>query len=135
MSHCIVQYAKYEAKNYCHGNNTGFDRPQSPVQMPERHELRGKIMNNIHFPNTSRSFDASKNRVCFWGYDRTIELSFFVGFDALKQISSEVGTAEMELLGVFDAAIDKIHKAAARAYANGSRSHGRFSYVLTAEDF
>ena len=27
----------------------------------------------LSFPNPSRSFDASKSRVCFWGYDRTID--------------------------------------------------------------
>lgn len=92
-------------------------------------------MMDVHFPNISRSFDKSKNRVCFWGYDRTIEVSFYIGVDALKQISQEVGTAEAELLGIFDAALEKIHDVAARVYANGGRGHGRFAYTLTAEDF
>jgi len=32
----------------------------------------------LNFPNNSRSFDANRSRVCFWGYDSTIEISFFV---------------------------------------------------------
>jgi len=38
----------------------------------------------LSFPNPSRSFDASRNRICFWGYDSTIEISFFIEADALK---------------------------------------------------
>ncbi|MEJ2396510.1 MAG: DUF1488 family protein [Candidatus Thiodiazotropha sp.] len=37
----------------------------------------------LNFPNPSRSFDASKNRVTFWGYDSVIEISFSVEGDAL----------------------------------------------------
>ena len=39
----------------------------------------------LNFPNPSCSFDVSKNRVEFWGYDNVIEISFFVGADALKE--------------------------------------------------
>ena len=92
-------------------------------------------MITIQFPNTSRSFDESKNRVCFWGYDRTIEVSFYVGVEALQRIRKGVGTAEAELLAVFDAALDKIHAVAAKVYANSSRGKGEYTYILNAEDF
>lgn len=89
----------------------------------------------MHFPNTSRSFDASKNRVCFWGYDKTIEVSFYVGVDALQKIRKDAGSAESELLAVFDAALDKIHQVAEKVYANSSRGKGTYTYILNAEDF
>jgi hypothetical protein len=31
----------------------------------------------LSYPNPCRSFDAISSRVCFWGYDGTIEVSFF----------------------------------------------------------
>jgi hypothetical protein len=42
------------------------------------------------FPNPSRSFVASRSCVLFSGYDRTIEMSFFVGTDDLKQLCPEM---------------------------------------------
>lgn len=38
----------------------------------------------LTFPNPSRSFDESGKRVRFWGYDRAIEVSFFVEAEALN---------------------------------------------------
>ena len=38
----------------------------------------------LSYPNPCRSFDASHRRDCFWGYDSTIEISFYVGTDAFK---------------------------------------------------
>ncbi len=42
----------------------------------------------LNFPNPSRSFDASKNRVTFWGYDSVIEISFSVEGDAMHFLQS-----------------------------------------------
>ena len=44
------------------------------------------------FPNPCRSFDESENRVRFWGYDRSIEVSFFVEAAALKRLCPGVGS-------------------------------------------
>jgi hypothetical protein len=92
-------------------------------------------MNSIQFPNASRSFDESKNRVCFWGYDNTIEVSFYVGVEALQRIRKGIGSAESEILVAFDAIVDNIHQVATKVYANNSRRQGRYSCILNAEDF
>ena len=33
----------------------------------------------LNFPNASRSYDSTRHAVRFWGYDSTMETSFFVG--------------------------------------------------------
>jgi len=40
----------------------------------------------ITFPNLSRSYDATRRAVRFWGYDRSMENSFFIMGDTLRQI-------------------------------------------------
>lgn len=92
-------------------------------------------MITIEFPNISRSFDESKNRICFWGYDKTIEVSFYISAEVLQRIQKGVGSAESELLAAFDAVVDKIHAVAAKVYANSSRGKGKYTYVLNPEDF
>lgn len=89
----------------------------------------------LEFPNSSRSFDDSKSRINFWGYDRTIEVSYFIGADALKRFNKDVGTQETELLEVFDAKIDKIHKVAARVYDKSPKGKGAYTFILNDEDF
>jgi len=39
----------------------------------------------ISFPNSSRSYDATRRAVRFWGYDRSMESSFYVSAEALEQ--------------------------------------------------
>ncbi|MBC8210816.1 MAG: DUF1488 domain-containing protein [Gammaproteobacteria bacterium] len=90
---------------------------------------------SIHFPNSMRSFDESKNRVCFWGYDKTIEVSFYMGVDALQRIEKGADSTEAAILIVFDAAIDRIHQAAAKLYNSGNRGKSRTSCILIADDF
>jgi hypothetical protein len=87
----------------------------------------------LNFPNPSCSFDATKNRVGFWGYDSTIEVSFFVEVDALKKLCPEMGNAEAEFLEAFDAARKRIHAVAEEVYARGRK--GSYAYILAAADF
>ena len=87
----------------------------------------------LSFPNPSRSFDASTGRICFWGYDSTIEVSFFVGIDALKRLCPDMSGAESGFLQAFDAAMNRIHEVADEVYMRGSK--GSYAYILTAEDF
>jgi hypothetical protein len=87
----------------------------------------------LSFPNPSRSFDVTKSRVCFWGYDSAIEVSFFVEARALKRLYPEMNSAEAEYLNAFDAACDRIHEVANKVYMDGGeRSYG---YTLSADDF
>ena len=90
---------------------------------------------SIQFPNSSRSFDESKRRVCFWGYDRTVEVSFYIGAEALQKIREGIGSAEGELLAAFDAALEKIHEVAGKVYANSRKGKGAYSHILCADDF
>lgn len=86
----------------------------------------------LRFPNPCRSFDASKKRVCFWGYESSIEVSFFIDIDALKLLSPGMSDIEAEFLRAFDAEREGIHAMANNAYMRGSR--GCYSHILTAED-
>ena len=85
------------------------------------------------YPNPSRFFDARTSCVCFWGYDSTIEISFFVGMDALKRLCPGMSGAETEFLQAFDAALNRIHEVADKVYARGSK--GTCAYILAAEEF
>ena len=87
----------------------------------------------LDFPNPSRSFDASKNRVVFWGYDRTIEISFFVELDALKRLFPEMSDVEAGFLQAFDSSRTRIYEVADKIYGSGGK--GVFAYTLAAKDF
>ncbi len=90
---------------------------------------------NLHFPNPSRSFDASSSRILFWGYDSTIEVSFFLEATALKKLYPDLDKSETELLKAFDTARERIYKVADRVYRHGGGGKGTYAYVLTADDF
>lgn len=90
----------------------------------------------LNFPNESRNFDAKRNRVQFWGYDGALEVSFFVGADALQKLgrlSLEATDIEARVLGVFDAARERIHRAADKVYGRGRR--GEYVHCLAPTDF
>jgi len=87
----------------------------------------------LNFPNPSRSFDATSNRVRFWGYDSAFEISFFVEADALRKLCPEMSNVETGLLKAFDAARKRIHEVADKVYVPGRK--GSFAYILAAKDF
>ena len=84
----------------------------------------------INFPNDSRSYDATRRAVRFWGYDRAMESSFYMTADALEQIQPNLQLDADELLRVFDNNRDRIYATAARVYARGRRG----SYDIYAAD-
>ena len=87
----------------------------------------------LAFPNPSRSFDPDRNCVCFWGYDRTIEVVFLLDVSALKQLCPDLDSdVAAGCLQAFDDSRDRIEKAAAKAYARGRGTH---AFRLTTEDF
>jgi len=88
---------------------------------------------SLSFPNPSRSFDASSSRVCFWGYDSTIEISFFVEADALKRFCPEMSGAEPGFLQAFDAGRKRIYEVADQVYVRGGNES--CAYILAAENF
>lgn len=85
----------------------------------------------MSFPNRSRSYDASRRVVRFWGYDRSMETSFIVTADALLRIQPDLQPGEAGLLRAFDSNRDLIHATAARVYARNRKG----SYDLDATDF
>ena len=87
------------------------------------------------FPNASRSFDNDKCRVRFWGYDQTIEISFYVECDALKKLCPKMDNAEKGFLASFDKMLSRIHEVANKVYINGGGGKGSYAYVLSADDF
>jgi hypothetical protein len=86
---------------------------------------------SLQFPNSSRSYDASHDRVRFWAHDGALEVPFFVECEALRAIAAGSLRDEAELLGAFDALGARIQAAAVRLYAPRTRS----SYTLRAMDF
>lgn len=84
----------------------------------------------LNFPNASRSFDPTRDRVRFWGYDRSLEITFFIEGAVLRSSLPGTESREADLLRTFDRLLDRIHEAARVAYARDQRS----AYVLTAED-
>ena len=94
--------------------------------------LRSDARNmTLSFPNQSRSFDATRRAVRFWGYDSAMETSFFVTEDALKRMQPKAQFDEAGLLGVFDANRDLIYATAVKVYARGRKG----SYDLVGTDF
>ena len=85
----------------------------------------------IDFPNHSRSYDSTRHAVRFWGYDSSIEASFFINEDALTRIQPMVSPDELGFLNAFDCNRDLICAAAAKLYVRGSRG----SYDLVAANF
>jgi hypothetical protein len=85
----------------------------------------------LTFPNRSRSYDATRRAVRFWGYDSAMEASFYVTEDALKRVQPDVRLDEAGLLGAFDSNRELIYKAAIKVYSRGPRG----SYDLVKNDF
>ena len=85
----------------------------------------------LNFPNVSRSYDAHRRCVRFWGYDETFEVCFFVEQDAFSRLNPGSNADEAGLLSLFDRYRDKILAAARDAY----RRQRKDAYTLVASDF
>jgi len=75
----------------------------------------------LNFPNPSRSFEIRRNAVHFWGYDQSMETSFYISADALQQLTPGAGRDEAALLASFDRHAPAIRQAAIRLYGNGKK--------------
>ena len=84
----------------------------------------------LMFPNQSRSYDATRRAVRFWGHDSAMEWSFFVTEDALRQVDPAMALGEAGMLDAFDSHRDRICAAASRVYSRGRKG----SYELGAAD-
>lgn len=83
------------------------------------------------FPNQSRSFDATRRAVRFWGHDGAMEGSFFVVEDALKKIQPDMRPDEDGFLSAFDRNRGLMHAIALKVYGRYQKG----SYDLVAADF
>jgi hypothetical protein len=84
----------------------------------------------LNFPNHSRSYDAKRNVVRFWGYDSALEVSFLVDVSALCAPDQQSCNVEARSLDAFDAARDRIHEAARMVYSGAHKG----TYLLVAAD-
>jgi hypothetical protein len=85
----------------------------------------------LSFPNDSRSYDVTRRAVRFWGYDSSMETSFFVTEDALQRLRPGTAIGQDGALLAFDANRPLIQAAAAKVYTRGHRG----SYDLVGSDF
>ncbi len=85
----------------------------------------------LQFLNPTRSYDATRNCVRFWGHDGAHEASFFVEEAAFAKLDPGAGKGEATLLAMFDRNRDRIMTAASRVYARGRQN----SYTVAASDF
>jgi hypothetical protein len=85
----------------------------------------------LSFPNQSRTYDATRRAVRFWGNDSAMEASFFVNEDALKRLQPDMRFDEAGLLGAFDLNRQLIYATAAKVYGRGPKG----SYDLLPDDF
>jgi hypothetical protein len=85
----------------------------------------------LNFPNESRSYDAVRRCIRFWGSDGAIEVSFFLEEDALTKIAKNAPSGEPSLLRSFDENRERIMQTARKVYDR--RRQG--SYELLAADF
>jgi uncharacterized protein DUF1488 len=85
----------------------------------------------LKFPNDSRSFDRTRRAVRFWGYDSSMEASFFVTEAALKGLQPNMRLDGDGMLDAFDSNRDRIYAAATKVYARGRKG----SYDVERSDF
>lgn len=75
----------------------------------------------INFPNASRFYDSTRNAVRFWGYDQSMEASFFISAEALQRLMPAAANDETALLQAFDSNCSRIRAAAAKVYGSGRK--------------
>jgi hypothetical protein len=84
----------------------------------------------VTFPNPSRIYDATRRAVRFWGYDQSMEISFFVTEAALKALLPRAASVADDLLAAFDSNRARIYAAAEKALGRGRKG----SYELGPND-
>ncbi len=82
----------------------------------------------LSFPNPSRSFDSTKQRVQFWAYRDSVEITFYVEGAALRLLEPSTTDDQEGLLAAFDANTETIRKVADKVYQRDP-NHGN-SYLL-----
>jgi hypothetical protein len=76
----------------------------------------------LEFPNPSRSYDASRHCVCFWGYDNSREITFQVDDAMIRNLQPGAGSDERSILGAFDQFREKLLEIARQQYVGGPQN-------------
>jgi hypothetical protein len=84
----------------------------------------------ITFPNRNRSYDATRRAVRFWAYDRSMESSFIIMVDALRQMQPNLRSNSIDIFRAFDDNRERIYAIAAKVYSRGRKG----SYDLNVAD-
>ena len=85
----------------------------------------------LNFSNPSRSYDPTRVAVRFYGYDSSMEASFFITQDALSKLAGRGVSGESDGLASFDANRARIYEVAGTVYGRGRKG----SYELVRSDF
>lgn len=85
----------------------------------------------LNFPNQSRSYDAVRRCIRFWGSDGALEVSFFLDEIALAKIDKDSPSGEASRLQSFDQNRERILRTARKVYERRRKG----SYELVAADF
>ena len=93
--------------------------------------MRSLAPGALNFPNPSRSYDETGHGVRFWGYDRTLEIAFFLEEGALSKVHPDTTVTEAGFLNTFDANRERICEVASNIYSRRQKP----SYTLTSADF
>jgi hypothetical protein len=83
---------------------------------------REELIAVLQFPNPSRSYDASRQCVCFWGDDNSREITFMVDDAMLRNLQPGVGSDERSVLGAFDRFREKVLEIAKKQYVGGPQN-------------
>jgi len=87
------------------------------------------------FPHLSRWYDATRKGICFWGYEQTFEISFFVEQNALSKIDAGGLAGETGFLNTFDLNREQIWLAATAVYSKRPKTSCIKSFTITDVDF
>ena len=85
----------------------------------------------LNFPNESRSYDAKRRAIRFWGYDGALERPFLMTEQALRHVRPGITLDEDGFLRAFDLNRALIYATASKVYARERKG----SYELVAGDF
>lgn len=77
---------------------------------------------SLNFPNPSRSYDAGRHCVSFWGYDNAREIAFTVDNSVISNLSPSTGSDEPAVLAAFDRHREQILALARGLYVGGPQN-------------
>ncbi len=111
----------FDPLRHAHLDMTVYRSPAIAIAMTAFHFLPTRGTMSIQFPNPSRSYDASRHGVSFWGYDESREVAFVVGDALLANLNPGMGEDEAAALSAFDQHRARILTLAKSAYSGAPK--------------